>query len=316
MKILITGAAGFIGSTLAENLIDNEIIAIDNFNETYSPKQKRNNIKKIKDKIKLYEVDIRNKEKLEEIFKKEKNIDLCIHLAAAAGVRPSMEKPNFYYEENVIGTLNILEMMKKYKCRKIIYFSSSSVYGDSNKDKFKEEDITEYPISIYAATKKSAEIMLYNYHINYNISTLIIRPFNIYGPKQRPDLVLPIFTKKILNKEEIIIYGDGTTLRDYTYISDLVDAVKKSIDYINNNNTYEIINISSSNPKTINELIEVVKKQTKQEIKIKYKQRQMGDVKKTYGDNTKAYKLLNWTPKTNFEEGIKKYIDWYKENEK
>lgn len=320
MKILVTGGAGFIGSNLVEELIKKyKVVVIDNFNNTYSPKVKRNNIKNvIKHKnYKLYEIDLREKDSIEKVFKKEKKFDYVFHIAGIGGVRQSQTNPNFYYEENLIATINLVEVMKDYNCKNLIYFSSSSVYGNTNKEIFNEEDNSNSPISIYAATKRASEIMLYNYYINYNFKIVILRPFTVYGPKQRPDLAIYLFTKKIINEEEITVYGNGSMIRDYTYISDIVNATLKTINFINSKkDIYEIFNIASSNPKSINEVVKIIEKVTKKQATIKYKEKPIGDVNKTYGNITKANKLLKWQPKTDFEEGITKFIEWYIKNEK
>lgn len=320
MKLLVTGGAGFIGSHLVEQLLkdNNEVIVIDNFNDTYNPTQKRNNIKiaKSNKNYKLYEIDLRNKEDIEKVFKKEKSFDCVLHLAGVGGVRPSQENPKFYYEENVIATINLVETMKKYNCKNLVYYSSSSVYGNINKEIFNEEDITDTPVSIYAATKRASEIMLYNYYLNYNFKIIIIRPFTVFGPRQRPDLAIHLFTKNILNNKEITIFGDGSMIRDYTYVTDIVNATIKSISYTNKRKkVYEIFNTASSNPKTIIEMVNIIEKITNKKAKIKYDKQSIGDVKKTYGDISKAKKLLKWKPKTTFEEGITNFIEWYKENE-
>ena len=206
--------------------------------------------------------------------------------------------------------------MKKYNCKNLVYFSSSSVYGNSNNEKFSEEDITDTPVSIYAATKKSSEILLFNYYINYNFKIIIIRPFTVYGPRQRPDLAIHLFTKNILNNKEITIFGDGKMIRDYTYVTDIVNATIKSMSYMNKRKSiYEIFNIASSNPKTINEMTNIIEKITNKKAKINYEEKPIGDVNKTYGDISKANKLLKWQPKISFEEGITNFIEWYKKNE-
>lgn len=320
MKILITGGAGFIGSNLAEKIIKkHKVVVIDNFNDTYNPTQKRKNIKEINNNknYTLYEMDLRNKEEINKVFQKEKKFDCIIHLAGVGGVRPSEENPTFYYEENVISTINLVEVMKQYNCKNIIYFSSSSVYGNSNKNKFKETDITDTPVSIYAATKRSSEIMLYNYYINYHFNIVIIRPFTVYGPRQRPDLAIHTFTKKILNNEEITIFGDGSMIRDYTYVDDIVDGVIKAIDYMKTKKEqYEIFNLASSNPNSINKMVDIIQEITNKKAIIKYEEKPIGDVNKTYGDISKAKKLLNWTPQKNFKEGITNFIKWYKKENK
>lgn len=319
MKLLVTGGAGFIGSHLVEELLNNknEVIIIDNFNETYSPTQKRNNIKKIKDKVKVYDINLNNKADIEKVFKKEKNFDYIFHLAGIGGVRPSQDNPILYYEENVIATIKLVEAMKKYNCNNLIYYSSSSVYGNINKKKFSEKDISDTPISVYAATKRAAEILLYNYYLNYNFNIIVIRPFTVYGPRQRPDLAIHKFTKNILNNKAITVYGDGSMLRDYTYVKDTINATIKAMEYMKDKKElYETFNVASSNPKTIKEMINIIEEITNKKAKIKYEDKPIGDVNKTYGDINKAKKLLNWEPQTNFKDGIKEFVTWYIENEK
>jgi len=320
MRILVTGGAGFIGSHLVEELIkEHEVIVIDNFNDSYSPTQKRNNIKSVinNNNYKLYEIDLRNEKEVFSVFNKEKHFDYVFHLAGIGGVRPSEQNPKYYYEENVITTINIVEAMKTINCKNLIYFSSSSVYGNINKSIFSEDDICDTPVSIYAATKRSSEILLYDYYINYNFKIVIIRPFTVFGPRQRPDLAIHLFTKKILNNEEITIFGDGTMLRDYTYVEDIVEATIKSFKYMNKKkNIYEIFNIASSNPQTINKMVSTIEEITNKKAKIKYDKKPIGDVNKTYGEISKANRLLKWKPKTTFKNGITNFINWYRDNEK
>lgn len=320
MRILVTGGAGFIGSHLVERLLakNNEVIVIDNFNDTYDPLQKRNNIKKVEhhNNYQLYEIDLRNKEDVWEVFQKEKQIDYVLHLAGVGGVRPSQDNPQFYYEENVMATINVVEAMKKYDCKNLIYYSSSSVYGNNNHDVFKEYDDTNTPISIYAATKKSSEIMLYPYYVNYHFNIIILRPFTVYGPRQRPDLAIHLFTQKILHHEPITIFGDGSMVRDYTYVSDMVDATVKAIDYMKKKKTlYQIINIASSSPKSIHEMVHIIEEVVGEKAMIQYQDKPMGDVNKTFGNISLAKELLKWEPKVSFKDGIMKFIDWYKKNE-
>lgn len=310
----ITGGAGFIGSTLADKLLElgNKVIVIDNFCDFYNPKLKEKNIEKNinNENYKIYRNDIRNKEKLSEIFNENK-IDCVIHLAAMAGVRPSIENPILYQEVNCLGTQNILEEMKKHNLKNLVMASSSSVYGNCKEVPFREDMIVDYAISPYAATKKANEVMTHVYHKLNNMNVIMLRFFTVYGPRQRPDLAINKFTNLMLNNDEIPMFGDGTTSRDYTYIDDIVDGIIKSIQYVeNNNDVYEIINLGNSSPISLKEMINTIGKVLNVEPKIKQLPMQPGDVDRTYADITKAKKMLGYEPKTSFEDGIRKFIEW------
>ena len=312
----ITGGAGFIGSSLSERLLKegNKVITIDNFCDFYDPKLKENNINNMieNNNFKIYRGDIRDNKILETIFNKNK-IDCVIHLAAMAGVRPSIENPCLYQEVNCLGTQNILEEMKKHNIKKLVMASSSSVYGNCKKVPFREDMIVDFAISPYAATKKANEVMTHVYHKLNNMNVIMLRFFTVYGPKQRPDLAINKFTRLMLNNEEIPMFGDGTTSRDYTYIDDIVDGITKSINYVEKKeNVYEIINLGNSNPVSLKEMINVIGQALNIEPKIKQLPMQPGDVERTYADITKAKRLLGYEPKTTFKNGIKKYIEWYK----
>jgi len=248
MTILITGGAGFIGSHLVEKLLlqKKKIVVIDNFNNFYSPAYKRENIAQaIKNQdFTLYEADICNKETCCDIFKKH-NIEKVVHLAAYAGVRPSIEQPLLYEEVNCRGTLNMLELSRIYKIKQFIFGSSSSVYGNNKKVPFSEDDPVNEPISPYAATKRAGELFCYNYHHLYKIPTLCLRFFTVYGPRQRPDLAIRKFTELIDRNQPINMYGNGTTERDYTHHSDIIDGVVSALD---KEYDFEIINLGDSRP--------------------------------------------------------------------
>lgn len=310
----ITGGAGFIGSTLADKLLElgNKVIVIDNFCDFYNPRLKEKNIEKNinNENYKIYRNDIRNKEKLSEIFNENK-IDCVIHLAAMAGVRPSIENPILYQEVNCLGTQNILEEMKKHNLKNLVMASSSSVYGNCKEVPFREDMIVDYAISPYAATKKANEVMTHVYHKLNNMNVIMLRFFTVYGPRQRPDLAINKFTNLMLTNDEIPMFGDGTTSRDYTYIDDIVDGIIKSIQYVENNNgVYEIINLGNSSPISLKEMINTIGKVLNIEPKIKQLPMQPGDVDRTYADITKAKKMLGYEPKTSFEDGIRKFIEW------
>ena len=314
----ITGGAGFIGSTLSEKLLKEKInvITIDNFCDFYDPKLKENNIANILDNenYKIYKGDIRDRKILEQIFKENK-IDCVVHLAAMAGIRPSIESPCLYQEVNCLGTQNLLEEMKKHNIKNLVMASSSSVYGNCKEVPFRENMIVDFAISPYAATKKANEVMTHVYHKLNKMNVIMLRFFTVYGPKQRPDLAINKFTRLMLEDKEIPMYGDGTTSRDYTYIDDIVDGIIKSINYVEKNeNVYEIINLGNSNPVSLKEMIITIGHALNIEPKIKQLPMQPGDVDKTYADITKAKKLLGYEPQTIFEEGIRKFIEWYRRN--
>lgn len=314
---LVTGGAGFIGSSLADFLLkkDYKVVVIDNFCDFYDPSIKRNNVKDNLDNpnYKLYEIDLRCKSDVEKVFRENK-IDVVIHLAAMAGVRPSIENPILYQEVNCIGTQNLLEVMKEYGVKNLVMASSSSVYGNNKKVPFKETDIVDYAISPYAATKKSNEVMTHVYHKLFNMNVIMLRFFTVYGPRQRPDLAINKFTRLMLNDEEVTMFGDGTTSRDYTYIDDIVSGIYSSINYVlNNKDVYEIVNLGNSSPVSLKEMINTIAEVLDKEPKIKEMPMQQGDVNITYADITKAKEMLNYDPKTPFKEGIEKFVKWYKE---
>ncbi len=313
----VTGGAGFIGSNLVEKLLNAnlKVVVIDNFCDFYDPKIKEDNIKEylLNPNFKLYKGDIRDYDLLNTIFSENK-IDLIIHLAAMAGVRPSIENPILYQEVNGIGTQNVLEIAKRYNIKNLVMASSSSVYGNSKEVPFKEDMVVDYAISPYAATKKSNEVMAHVYHKLYQMNIVMLRFFTVFGPRQRPDLAINKFVRLMLEGKEIPMYGDGTTSRDYTYVDDVVDGIIKSISYIETHNeVYEIMNIGNSNPISLNEMIETIGKVLKVNFKIKKLPMQLGDVNRTYADISKAKKLIGYEPKINFEEGIIRFVKWYEE---
>ena len=342
MKIyLITGGAGFIGSTVAEKLLEqgNKVIVVDNFNDFYDYNRKIRNIleatgnyekvneilensskdekieklKKIvnSENFVLEYADIRDMGKMDKIFSEYK-IDLVFNPAAMAGVRPSLLDPLLYEEVNIKGYMNLLELCKKYGIKKFIQASSSSVYGNNKNVPFKEIDIVDFAISPYAATKKSGEVLGHVYHKLYDIDMIQLRFFTVYGPKQRPDLAIHKFTKMILEEKSIPFYGDGNTKRDYTYIDDIVDGILKSIDYLfKNKNVYEIFNLGESYVVSLKEMVETIEKVLGKKAMLDKQPMQPGDVEKTYADISKAKEILGYNPKTNFEDGIKKFVDWY-----
>lgn len=314
-NILILGGAGFIGSNLADKLLANnkKVIVVDNFDKYYSPDIKRKNVKHnlANPNYKLTTVDIEDKEKIEKVFI-DNEIDCVVHLAAKAGVRSSIESSISYAKTNIIGTLNVLNAMNKTNVHKIVFASSSSVYGDCNSDFFKEEFNASFPISPYAATKKSCEEFLYTYHKIFGIKAIVLRFFSVYGPRQRPDLAICKFVDNISTNTPITVFGDGTTTRDYTFIDDITNGIMAAIKY--DKSDFEIINLSSGHPINLNDMIATIEEILGKKASIKRLPLQLGDVTNTAGDISKAHKLLEYAPKIDFKTGIKLFVEWQKNN--
>ena len=289
-----------------------KVICVDNFCDYYSPELKRKNIANalLNSNYKLYEADIENLEELEKIFSENK-IDIIVHLAARAGVRPSIEKPVEYMQTNVMGTVNILELMKKYGVKKMCMASSSSVYGNCKADKFSEDLMIQKPISPYAATKSACEQLCYTYHHLYGLQIYMLRFFTVYGPRQRPDLAINKFANRIENGLPIDMYGDGSSMRDYTYIDDIITGIQKTINY--NQSGYDIFNLGGGSPITLKEMIRTIEKALNKKAIINQMPMQPGDVDKTVSDISKSQRLLGYNPQTSFTDGIKKFILWQKQ---
>jgi len=310
MRFLITGGAGFIGSHIVDELLSSgeNVVVIDNFNPYYDPEIKWKNISNTQENpnFKLLEGDILDKDLLNEIFSSF-DIDILVHMAARAGVRGSIKNPELYTKVNVLGTLNLLEMCKKYKIKKMVFGSSSSIYGNSEVP-FSENNKVDEPISPYAATKKSAELLCYNYYHLYKIPITCLRFFTVYGPRQRPEMAIHKFTRLMNNNELIPIYGDGCSSRDYTYITDILDGIKSAI---KKDLGFEIINLGSSDPIKLMDLVNLIQKKMDKKAKLSFLPPQSGDVERTYADVSKAEKLLGYSPKVSIEEGIEKFVKWY-----
>jgi len=312
MKILITGGAGFIGSATAKKLAEkgNQIVIIDNFNDYYDPQFKEDRIKIFlkETKFKLYRGDIRDTKFLEKVFKKEK-IDKIIHLAAMAGVHYSLEKPTLYYDVNVMGTQNLLELSVKYKIKNFVYASSSSVYGNNKKLPFSESDSVDTPISPYAASKKATELQAHVYSHIYKLPTTGLRFFTVYGPWGRPDMSPIKFAKNILEGKQIEVYNHGKMTRNFTFIDDIVSGI---ITVLDKNFPYEIMNIGGDSEENLIDYIEMIEKNAGKKAKKKLMPLQKGDLLATVADIKKLRKL-GWKPTTKIEDGIKKFINWYKD---
>ena len=312
MKILVTGCAGFIGSHVTDRLlkIGFEVVGIDDFNDFYDPKIKEANLSRAlkSGHFKLYREDILNFESCKNIFKKEKP-QKVIHLAARAGVRPSIKSPEIYSKVNVWGTVNLLKLAVDFKIEQFIFGSSSSVYGNSKRLPFREDDQCDALISPYGASKRAAEFWAESFHRTYGLNCIILRLFTVYGPRGRPDMAPALFARAIMEGKTINQFGDGSSSRDYTYIDDIIDGIVKAL---NQNLDFEIINLGNNHPVNLVKFIKTVEKVTGNKAKIKKLPKQHGDVEKTLADVVKAYNIIGWKPKTRIEEGLNKYVNWVK----
>jgi UDP-glucuronate 4-epimerase len=310
--ILVTGGAGFIGSHVCETLLNEgkKVVCIDNFNDYYSPARKRKNVEPfLPDKnFSLEKADIVDFPSMKKIFAKYK-IDKIVHLAARAGVRPSMIDPFIYEETNIRGTLNLLELSKDNRIMNFVFGSSSSVYGENKKVPFSEKDNTDFSISPYAATKKAGEVLCYTYSHIYGQNVSCLRFFTVYGPRGRPDMAPYLFTQKIMKGEPITMYGDGTSKRDYTFVSDIVSGIVSALE---KDFRYEIFNLGNSNTVELKKLISTIEKHTGKKAKIITKEMPKGDVPITYADISKSRKMLGYDPKTDIVEGMQSFTEWYK----
>ncbi len=312
--VLVTGGAGFIGSILSDVLLDvgYSVINIDNFNKSYEPLLKRENIRECisNNNYKLYVGDIRDKEFLERLFN-ENNINFVIHLAALAGVRESLFKPIEYIENDICGTVNLLEAIRKFPVEKLIFGSSSSVYGRTNRIPFVEDDKLELQISPYATAKRSGELYCATYSYLYNIPTVILRFFTVYGPRQRPEMAIYKFTRLIYDGEKVPIYGNGLAKRDYTYIDDIVEGIIKAM---NAKYDFEVFNLGSGNSVEIIEVVQIIKRIIGKPAGIVFLPEQKGDVPLTLADISKARRMIGYNPSTSISEGIEKFVDWFLKN--
>jgi UDP-glucuronate 4-epimerase len=315
-NILITGGAGFIGSHLVQHLLDEDdwdVTVVDDFNDFYSPSIKRQNISPFEanKNFHLFEADIRDQKQLTAVFNEHK-FDCIVHLAARAGVRPSLTQPLLYTETNINGTVNLLELARKNNVKQFVFGSSSSVYGNNAKVPFSEDDSVRNPISPYAATKAAGELLCHTYSHLHQMRCLCLRFFTVYGPRQRPDLAIHKFAGLISRGQPIPVFGDGTTRRDYTYIDDIITGVRAAIDYDQTN--YEVINLGESRTVELRELIALLEKELDMHATIDRQPLQPGDVQQTFADIDKARRLLNYNPQTQIEAGIRKFVEWFRIN--
>jgi UDP-glucuronate 4-epimerase len=314
-NILITGGAGFIGSHLVDRLVfegDWRVTVVDDFNDFYDPSIKRANTATYlsNPNFKLIEADIRDYSSLKEVFAEGK-FECLVHLAARAGVRPSLSEPRLYVETNINGTMNLLELARQHSVNQFVFGSSSSVYGENRKVPFSEVDPIFNPISPYAATKAAGELLCHTYSHLYRMRIVCLRFFTVYGARQRPDLAIHKFTKLIDAGDPIPVFGDGTTRRDYTYIDDIIAGVRAAIDY--DQSKYEVINLGESRTVELRELISLLEKTLGCKAQIDWQPAQPGDVPQTFADIAKARRLLNYDPQTKIEDGIRKFVNWFRD---
>ncbi|MGD0058295.1 MAG: NAD-dependent epimerase/dehydratase family protein [Verrucomicrobiia bacterium] len=308
MNVLVTGGAGFIGSHVVEALLarGDEVTVLDDFNDFYDPSVKRRNVASFAKRVCIIESDVRGDQR--RLFRSS-TFDAVVHLAARAGVRPSLDQPRLYTDVNVMGTQNLLEWVRECGIRKFIFGSSSSVYGAAQKVPFRESDLAQQPLSPYAATKLAGEALCHAYHHLYGCDIVCLRFFTVYGPRQRPDLAIHGFTRAISEGKPIELFGDGTTARDYTYIDDILQGVIASLD---RKLGYEIINLGESRTVELRELVALIEKTLGKPATIKRLPMQPGDVPLTYADISKAKRLLGYNPRVAIEDGIERFVHWFR----
>ncbi len=310
--VLVTGAAGFIGSSLTDRLLADgkRVVGLDNFSDFYSPKTKQENIGPAlkHENFVLKKVDVRNFEGMKALFRGS-GIEKVVHLAAQAGVRPSIENPFLYEDVNIKGTLNLLQLSRQFDVKNFLLASSSSVYGASANSPFSESAAVEKPVSPYAASKKACELFAFTYSHLYALPIIALRFFTVYGPRQRPDMAIYKFTKLIEEGKEIELYGSGQSRRDYTFIDDAVDGICRAIDC---SFAFEVINLGNSSPISLNRLVSLLEEKLGRKAKIKALPDQAGDVPLTFADISKARRLLGYDPKVTIEDGIVRFVKWFK----
>jgi UDP-glucuronate 4-epimerase len=311
MKVLVTGGAGFIGSHVCQRLIErgDDIIVLDNCNDFYDPGIKARNVERIREtgEFPFYCKDLLDRKALEAIFESHRP-DRIIHLAAYAGVRPSLENPVLYSDVNVTGTSLLLQFAQSYGAKSMVFGSSSSVYGINSKTPFHEEDAIRQPISPYAVTKRAGELLCFSHHHNQGMPISCLRFFTVYGPRQRPEMAIHKFTRRIFKGEEIQVFHEGRSQRDYTYVEDIVAGVIASLDRPNG---FRIFNLGNSRTVPLLSLIELIEKALGRRAQIRMMPAQPGDVPITYADISRARAELDYAPSTPIEEGVPKFVEWY-----
>jgi UDP-glucuronate 4-epimerase len=310
--VLVTGGAGFIGSHLVEALLGEgrEVVVLDNFDDFYDPDVKRANIAPLLGRrgFLLKEGDIRDHEAVDALFDQHR-FGVVVHLAARAGVRPSIRDPILYSDVNVKGTVVLLEACRRHAVGKFVFGSSSSVYGNNPKVPFSEEDEVDRPISPYAATKRAGELLCATYHALHGLNVFCLRFFTVYGPRQRPEMAIHKFTRLIDHGRSLPRFGDGSTRRDYTYVTDIVAGLLRAIERVQG---FEIINLGGSRTTSLGDLIALLERQLGARAIVEDAPEQPGDVAATWADVAKAHRLLGYDPRVGLEEGVRRFVDWYR----
>jgi UDP-glucuronate 4-epimerase len=310
MKVLVTGGAGFIGSHLVEKLLadDHAVAILDDFNDFYDPQIKRQNIAGVSKDVAIHEIDLRNSGAVRDLFHRQK-FDSIAHLAARAGVRPSIQNPHLYYDTNVAGTLHLLEAARMTGVERVIFASSSSVYGASQSPPFSEDRTLGQTLSPYGATKIAGEFLCSTYSHLYQIRVVALRYFTVYGPRQRPDLAIHQFTRKIHAGKPINQFGDGTTSRDYTYIDDIIQGTMAALDY--DGAMFDVFNLGESETIELKDLIAAIERALGRKARINQLPEQPGDMPLTCADISKARKLLGYNPTTHLSDGLPRFVEWF-----
>src|SRR5437762_646355 len=310
MRVLVTGGAGFIGSHLVEKILANGhgVVILDDFNDFYDPQTKHANVAGLARDVTVYHVDLRDSESVRNLFHREK-VDAIAHLAARAGVRPSIQQPRLYYDTNVTGTLHLLEAARVTGVERFVFASSSSVYGVSKRIPFSEDEHLTQTFSPYAATKIAGEFLCSTYSHLYNLRVVALRYFTVYGPRQRPDLAIHQFTRRIYAGQPIDQFGDGSTRRDYTYIDDVIQGTMAALQY--EGSLFDIFNLGENDTIQLKDLIVAIENALGKKAKINQLPEQPGDMPLTCADISKARKLLAYKPTTKLSEGLQKFIDGF-----
>jgi UDP-glucuronate 4-epimerase len=316
MNLLVTGGAGFIGSHLSARLLElgHNVVAVDNFNRYYDPRIKRDNVSGLLSErgYRLIEGDIVDLAFLRTVFE-EQGFDSVVHLAARAGVRPSIQEPQLYDQVNITGTINLLELSRTHAIKKFIFASSSSVYGAGSRAPFSESEVVDFPISPYAATKKAGELLCYTYHHLYELSITCLRFFTVYGPRQRPDMAIHKFARLIAAGKPVPFFGDGKSRRDYTYIDDILHGLLAALAHCNG---YHIYNLGESKTVELTYLIQLLEAALQKKAILESLPDQPGDVPLTCADISRARAELNYNPQTSIEQGIPSFVAWFTEKQK